>query len=94
MNPSFHISVPRTPQEREAMMKANTTAVQLKDEAMMRGNRGDCRGAIEQHKKALHLKINAYGEQSMQQRYPIMPSARTTSFSKCGRKPKRISRKP
>jgi len=65
MDSNIHITL-ATPRNAAVFRAANVTAVQLSNEAMMRGNRGDYQGAIDQYKKALQLKINAYGEESVQ----------------------------
>lgn len=65
MDGNIHVTL-ATPRNAAVFRAANVTAVQLSNEEMMRGNREDYQGAIEQHKKALQLKINAYGEESVQ----------------------------
>ena len=60
------ISPDADPSEIMAMMAANTDAVQYSNQALQASNRGDYSTAIELHQKALKMKVDAFGTESVQ----------------------------
>jgi len=50
----------------DSLVEANTTAIEYSNQAVMASRGGDYAGAVQLHRQALALKLEAYGEDSLQ----------------------------